>query len=182
VTAARIRAIVIVGALGLGALILSLVTVDTDTQTHASYLKSCPAKSVPVVTKPLPARSAITVKIWNGANQPGLAQTVAENMQHRGYQVQKVGPKDNKPTINNVANIYFGPNTVAAAWVVRAEFLMTNPSQASDMKFNIKSKSNVVDVVVGKGFRQLGATTEVNQAIAALGTPNAPPGTCPKTG
>ena len=81
-----------------------------------------------------------------------------------------------------MANIYFDPSTVAAAQVVRAEFLMTDQSQISAMKFNIKSKSKVIDVVIGKGFRQLGARTEVNQAIAALGTPTAPKGTCAQRG
>ena len=37
-------------------------------------------------------------------------------------------------------------------------------------------------MVIGKGFRQLGARTEVNQAIAALGTPAAPKGTCAQRG
>jgi hypothetical protein len=166
----------------IAALVLTLITTSRDTQTHASYLSSCPAKSVPVVTNPLPPRNNITLKIWNGANQPGLAETVAEDLQHRGYNVEKVGDKDNKPTFNGVANIYFDPSTVAAAWVVRAEFLMTDASQIHAMKFNIKSKSKVIDVVIGKGFRQLGARTEVNQAIAALGTPPAPTGTCAQNG
>ena len=181
-TAARIRSLVIVGVLVIAAVVLTIITTSRDTQTHASYLSSCPAKSIPVITSPLPARGDITIKVWNGANQPGLAQTVAEDLQHRGYRVEKVGTKDNKPTFSGVANIYFDPSTVAAAQVVRAEFLMTDQSQISAMKFNIKSKSKVIDVVIGKGFRQLGARTEVNQAIAALGTPTAPKGTCAQRG
>jgi len=181
-TAARARALTIVGVLVIAAIVLTFVTISKDRQTHASYLSTCPANSVPVVTKPLPPRSAITIKVYNATNQPGLAATVAEDLQHRGYRVQPVGPHDDKPVVSAVANIYYGPNTVAAAWVVRAEFLMTRSSQVADMKFNIKSKSPVVAVVIGKGFRQLGATTEVNQAIAALGTPPAPTGTCARTG
>ena len=46
------------------------------------------------------------------------------------------------------------------------------------MHFSLKNKTKVVEVVIGTGFRQLGAKTEVNQAIAALGTPAAPAGTC----
>jgi hypothetical protein len=180
-TAARARAIAVVAALVLVAVVLSLETMAHDRQTHASYLSSCPANSVPVITKPLPPRGDITIKVWNGASQPGLAQSVAEDLQHRGYTVQKVGPRDNKPTIDDVAFIMFGPDTVAAAQVVRAEFLMTNSQQNRDMKFNIKSKSKVVDVVIGKGFRQLGSTTEVNQAIAQLGDASAPAGTCART-
>jgi hypothetical protein len=180
-TAARVRSLVIVGVIVIAAVVLALIATKRDTQTHASYLSSCPANTVPIVTTPLPARDAITIKLWNGANQPGLAQTVAEELRHRGYNVEKVGTRDNRPAITSVANIYYGPATVAAAQVVRAEFLMTQPSEDRLMKFNIKSKSKVVDVVIGKGFKQLGARTEVNQAIAALGAPLAPAGTCART-
>jgi hypothetical protein len=36
-----------------------------------------------------------------------------------------------------------------------------------------------VDVVIGTKFKQLATTTEVNQALAALGQPELPPGACP---
>jgi NAD(P)H-hydrate repair Nnr-like enzyme with NAD(P)H-hydrate epimerase domain len=181
-TAARVRALAIVAVLVIAAVVLTIVTVDGDKQTHASYLSNCPAKAIPVVVKPLPERNEITIKVWNAGASAGDATSVAEDLRHRGYSVEKVGPKDNKPAISGVADIYYGPNTVAAAQVVRAEFLMTTTDQNQNMKFNIKSKSKVVDVLIGKSFRQLGATTEVNQAIAALGSPTAPTGTCPKTG
>ena len=180
--AARIRALVVVGTLMVGALTLVFVTVHRDTQTHADYLAGCPARSVIVVTSPLPNRNEVTVKVWNASSRPGLAETVAEQLRHRGYQVQKVGPKDNKPTIEGVAAIYYGPRTVGGAWVVRAELLMTDIGQMDAMHFNIKSTSTVVDLVLGRDFRQLGAITEVNQALAALGTPDAPPGTCAQRG
>ena len=64
------------------------------------------------------------------------------------------------------------------AWVVRAEFLLADPNSTQGMHFSLTNKSKVVQVVIGTGFRQLGAKTEVNQAIAALGTPPAPAGTC----
>jgi hypothetical protein len=167
------------------ALILVFYTMHKDTQTHASYLHDCAPGSIPVVVHPLPDETQINLKVWNGSNVPGEAEKVASDFTHRGFKVAKVGKHDNKPVFNGVAQLYYGPSTVGAAWVVRAYFLMTNldpknPAQfdMSNMHFDPKRKSNVVDVVLGKSFRQLGARTEVNQAIAALGTPNAPPGTC----
>lgn len=180
--AARIRALVVVGVLMVGSLTLTFLAVHRDTQSTASYLTSCSNKSVPVVTSPLPSPSQITLKIWNGAQVPGLALSVAEDFRHRGFNVEKVGTHDDKPPVNTVAEIYYGPKTVAAAQVVRAEFLLTDPSEVSEMHFNIKDMSTDVDVVLGKSFRQLGAHTEVNQAIAALGVPKAPPGTCARSG
>lgn len=176
--AARIRAIVIVGVLLIAAAVLAKFTISDDKQSKTSYANSCPAGTVPVVTSPLPDYSQINLKIYNGSKVPGLAQNLANQLSHRGFKVQKVGAHDDKPVTNDVVDLYYGPNTIAAAWVVRAEFLLSDPTNNRGMHFNIKNKSTVVQVVVGKGFRQLGAKTEVNQAIAALKTPTAPPGTC----
>lgn len=186
--AARIRALAAVSTLMVGALVLVFFTVHKDSQTNASYLNSCPKGSVAVVTSPLPDTDQISLKVWNGSNVPGQAENVAAEFTHRGFQVAKVGKKDNRPVTDAVVQLYYGPNAVGAAWVIRAYFLLTNmdpknPTQfdMSNMHFDVKSKSNVVDVVLGKAFRQLGAETEVNQAIAALGTPTAPQGTCAET-
>jgi hypothetical protein len=186
--AARIRALSVVGVLMIGASVLVFVTMHKDTQTHASYLGSCPAGSIPVVVDPLPNTDQINLKVYNGSNVPGAAENLASAFSHRGFKVANVGKHDNKPAFAGVAQLYYGPSAVGAAWVVRAYFLMTNPDpndpgrfDMRNMHFNLKRTNNVVDVVLGKDFRQLGARTEVNQAIAALGRPAAPPGTCAET-
>lgn len=178
---ARIRALWTVGFLVVVALILVYVTLNHDSQTHASYDKTCPAGAVKVTTDPLPVEESITLKIYNASNRPGLAEQVANQFRHRNFKVEDVGRKDNRPVTDSVADITYGPKTVGAAQVVRAYLLMTDPSQDANMHFDVKSTSTVVEVALGKGFRQIGAPTEVHQAIAALGIPAAPPGTCAKT-
>lgn len=175
---ARIRALAAVSALVIATLFLVYYTVHRDSQTHASYAVGCPAGTIAIVTSPLPNTNTITLKVWNGSNRPGLAEQVAGDFRQRGFVVQPVGKSDNKPVTSEVASISYGPQTVGAAWVVRAYFLMTDAASDANMHFDLKRTTKVIDVVLGKGFRQLGAPTEVNQAIAALGTPNAPPGTC----
>ena len=124
-------------------------------------------------------RTAITLKIYNGTKTPGLAESLSERFRHFGFKVQPVDrKKTSRATTDAVAVITYGPKTVAAAQVVRAYFLMTDPSTDSNMQFSLKNTSPVVTVTIGSGYRQLGAPTEVHQAIAALGTPAAPPGTC----
>jgi LytR cell envelope-related transcriptional attenuator len=178
--AARIRALVIVGLLFISAVVLAKITISGDKQSHTNYdTGSCPAAAVKVVTNPLPDYSQINLKIYNGSKIPGEAQNVADQFSHRGFKVAPVGKGDDKPTTTDVADISYGPKTLGAAWVVRAEFLLTDLAHTeSMMHFDIKNTSNVVVVTVGTGFRQLGAKTEVNQAFAALGTPPAPAGTC----
>jgi hypothetical protein len=176
--AARIRALAIVGVLLVSAVVVAKIALSDDTQTHASYSDSCSSNAIKVVTNPLPDYPQINLKIYNGSKVPGRAQDIALQLRHRGFVVQDVGKHDDKPTISDIADIYFGPNTLGAAWVVRAEFLLADPTQPQGMHFSLTNKSKVVQVVVGTGYRQLGAKTEVNQAVAALGTPPAPPGTC----
>jgi hypothetical protein len=176
--AARIRSLVIVGVLLIAALVLAKVTISDDKQSKVSYANSCPAGTIPVVTDPLPNYDQIQLKIYNGSKVPGQAQALAAELSVRGFKVAKVGAHDDKPTTSDVADLYYGPNTLGAAWVMRAEFLLSDPTSDQGMHFDIKNKSAVVEVVVGTGFRELGAKTEVNQAIAALKTPPAPTGTC----
>jgi len=178
--AARIRAMVIVGVLLVAAVVLVKITISDDKQSHASYTSSCPEGTIAVVTDPLPNYPQINLKIYNASAVPGQAGSVASELTTRGFKVAKVGPHDDKPTTASVVDITYGPSTVGAAWVVRAEFLLnaSDPLNMSGMHFSVTNKSNVVTVVIGTNFKQLGAKSEVNQAIAALKTPPAPAGTC----
>jgi hypothetical protein len=144
----------------------------------ATESSSCRADQIPITTT-LPAERDITIKIYNGTTKPGLAEQVAAQFQYRGFRVQPVDRLDvERPPTDEVAIISFGPKTVAAAQLVRAYLLMTEPSSNSDMKFDLKNTSAVVSITIGSSFRQVGAPTEVHNAIAALGGPEAPPGTC----
>ncbi len=174
----RVRSLVIVGVLLVGAIVITKVTISHDKQSHASYTDTCPAGEVPVVTDPLPDYDQINIKLYNGSGVPGAAQDLADELNHRGFKVAKVTSADDAKSTPDIADLYYGPSTVAAAWVIRAEFLLSDPSSNQGMYFDLKNKTNYVKVVIGRGFRELGAKTEVNQAIAALKTPTPPPGTC----
>lgn len=175
---ARIRAIAIVGVLVIAAIVIAEVARASDKQSHASYANNCPAGSISVTTAPLPEYQDIKVSVYNGSNVAGQAQSVADELAHRGFKVQKLAKNADKPITRHIADIYYGPKTVAAAWVVRAEFVLTQQDSDSDMHFNIKSTSDTVQIILGTNFLALGSQTQVNQAIAALKTPPAPPGTC----
>ncbi len=176
--AGRIRSIVIVGVLLIAAVVLTKVAISDDKQSHTSYADTCPAGLVPIVTDPLPDYDQINLRLFNGSSVPGAAQDLANELSHRGFKVAKVGAHDDAKSTPDIADLYYGPSTVAAAWVVRAEFLLSDPSSNQGMYFDIKNKTNYVKIVIGRNFRELGAKTEVNQAIAALKTPTPPPGTC----
>jgi hypothetical protein len=108
--------------------------------------------------------------VYNGTNRAGLANAVAEDLRSRKFTTGKV--KDTK-AYKGIALIQYGPHTVAAASVVNAYFLGD-----AEMQFNIKRNDDFVDVTLGAKYKALGTPTDVHQAIAQLGNPSPPPGTC----
>jgi LytR cell envelope-related transcriptional attenuator len=169
---ARVRALVLVSALVVCAVVLVILAIVRDKQSAASYgAGSCPADSVPIQTKPLPDENKIKINVFNGTKRAGLASAVAEDFRSRKFGVGQV--KDSSTAYKGIALIRYGPKEVAAASVVNAYFLGD-----ATMQFNIKRTDDVVDVVLGAQYKALGTPTDVHQAIAQLGNPSPPPGTC----
>jgi len=183
---ARARAVAIVGTLVVAALILVIMAVIKDKQSDASYATGgCPAGKVKVHVWPLPKAEQIKVNVYNGTgeatNDPrhpvrngiiGLAAQVADDLRNRGFIVGKV--EEHPEKYAGAAKLHYGPKTVAAASVVRAQFV----GQDEAGGFDLKRGDDSVDVVLGSAFKELGSKTEVNQKIAQLGNPSPPPGTC----
>jgi hypothetical protein len=168
---ARVRSLILVSLLVIAAIVVVTLAITKDRQNSASYGgASCPAGAVPVKTRPLPDESKIKINVYNGTNHPGLAGQVAAEFKNRKFTVGKV--KD-ITKYAHTAQLRYGPKAVAAASVVDAYFL----GQA-ELKFDIKRTDDVVDVILGGQFTTIGTPTDVHQAIAALGNPSPPPGTC----
>lgn len=173
---ARVRALAIVGVLFLCALIVVVMAVVKDTQT-ASTTGRCPDDYVRVDTR-LPEEKNIKINVYNATDRPGLAESVATDFENREFTVV------NKPNIrqandplkkkvDDVAVLRYGPKAFGSAWVLQAYFLAE-----AETEFDPNRKDDVVDVVLGNQFKQLGTITEVNQSLAALGDPKPPKGTC----
>jgi hypothetical protein len=173
----RARALAIVSALVVLAGILVIVAVVRDNQASRVYgAKSCPAGDIRITQFPLPDNAQIKLNIFNGNGRPGQAEQVAAAFTNRGF---KVLHKADAPRIyDGIAKLSYGPKEVAAATVVRANFLLTiGPAVGYDPK----RTDDVIDVTFGTKYQQLGTPTEVRQAIALLtqaGEPSPPPGTC----
>jgi len=173
---ARARALVIVGVLVVAALVLVVAAVVKDKQSSASYASGgCGPGKIKISTR-LPVPSKIKVNVYDGTGpankRPGLAGQVAENLRNRGFLVGKV--EERPQNFDKVAKLSYGPKAVAAASVVRGYFM--NLAEAGG--FDLKRTDDVVDVILGSAFKELGRKTEVNQKIAQLGRPSPPPGTC----
>jgi hypothetical protein len=174
----RARALAIVAMLVACAVVLVMFAVRRDSQTRQSYhVSSCNPGDIPVVTRPLPKPEQIKVNVYNGTSTPNLATQVATDFRNHKITVGKVG--DAPALYAGVAELRYGPKTLAAADVLQAYFL----GQADfDNGFDIKRTDSAVDVIIGTQYQQLATPTEFNQAIAALGNPTPPPGTCDARG
>jgi LytR cell envelope-related transcriptional attenuator len=169
---ARVRALVVVGVLAVAAVVFVIVALVKDTQGKPLG-DSCPA-GAPMVDIQLPDDPAeVTVKVYNGTNQSGLADSVTNEFKNRRFTVQK--PAENKTKFKGIADIKYGPDAVGKAQLLRAYFL-----DQSNMEYDAKRKGATIDIVIGSKFRQLATSTEVNQSLAAVGEPTVPPGACAK--
>jgi hypothetical protein len=130
----------------------------------------CPPGVTPVHVS-ITGLSQIAVNVYNGTSRASLATTVATELRNRGLSVHSVGSASGGPHPQTV--LRFGPDGVGAAWYLRAYF----PGAQSE--FDASRPGAPVDVIVGASFVNVPTKTEVNQAIAQLGQPVPPPGTCP---
>jgi hypothetical protein len=170
---ARVRALVVVGVLAVAAVIFVITALVRDSQGGATTGENCPA-GAPLADVTLPDDPAeVTVKIYNGTDKAGLAESVTNEFSNRRFTVQK--PAESKSKYKGVAEIRFGPDAVGKAQLLRAYFLAQ-----SKMEYNAKRKGSVIDIVIGSEFRQLATTTEVNQSLVEVGEPTLPPGSCIK--
>ncbi|MBX6354960.1 MAG: LytR C-terminal domain-containing protein [Micromonosporaceae bacterium] len=170
---ARVRALAVVSVLFLAAVIFVIMALVRDSQRDPKAAAGCPKGAVLVNTRLPDENKDVKLKIFNGTNQPGLAEQVGQDFSHRGFTVDK--KKGNNPkAVDGVAILRYGPKAVGDAWLLRAYFL-----QEADPQFDPQRQNDVVDVVIGKKFQQLATETEVKQSLTQLGNPRAPAGTCP---
>ncbi|MER7893317.1 LytR C-terminal domain-containing protein [Micromonospora sp. NPDC048909] len=165
------RALVVVGLLAAVALVFVVVAVVRDTQGNAGTAKGCP-EGWPLADVTLREYKDVKINVLNATDNRGLAGNVADDFRNRKFQVKKVS--DAPKGVDDVAVLRFGPKGVGSAHLLRAFFLNN-----ADREYDPKRTDDTVDVVLGNSFQQLATTTEVNQSLGDLGSPEAPPGTCP---
>jgi hypothetical protein len=167
---ARVRALVVIGVLAVAAVVFVIVALVRDTQ-HNAIANGCPAGSVLADVALPDDPSEVTIKVFNGTTQVGLAETVTNEFKNRRFQTQP--PAVNKKKFKGVAQLRYGPAAVGKAHLLKAYFL----AQA-DPQYDPKRKGEVVDVVIGNQYQSLATSTEVNQSLVELGEPDLPLGAC----
>ncbi|WP_207915414.1 LytR C-terminal domain-containing protein [Micromonospora sp. 15K316] len=165
------RALVVVGLLAILAVVFVVVAVVRDSQGNAGTAKGCP-DGWPLADVALRETKDVKINVLNATDEVGRAGSVADDFRNRKFQVKKVG---NAPKgVDDVAVLRYGPKGVGSAHLLRAYFLNN-----AELDYDAKRTDDTVDVVLGSAFQQLATTTEVNQSLGDLGSPVAPPGSCP---
>ena len=172
-TFSRVRALIIVAVLFITAGVVVLMAIGRDTQTRATANNSCPQGLVPAKIK-MPERNEVTINVFNGTPRVELAQQIGSEFKNRGFNINKMDTAADGKTYEEIAVITYGPDAIGAAWLISAYFLVDE----AERNFQIDRKGAEVDVTLGNKFQQLATSTEVNQSIAANGTPELEPGTC----
>jgi LytR cell envelope-related transcriptional attenuator len=171
-TFARVRSLVVVGTLAVVALVFIVVTLVRDTQSSGAGPVSKCKEGYLLANIALHEPKDVKIRVFNGTNVPGRARALADEFKNRDFQVLQTG--NAKTGLAEVAVLRYGPKAVGAAHLLRAYFL-----DEATPQYDAKRKDDVVDVVIGKNFRQLATTTEMKQSLVELGgRPELPPGTC----
>jgi len=169
---ARVRALVVVGVLTMVALVFIVIALVRDTQSGADTAAGCP-DGYKLADVRLREPKDVKINIYNATNSPGLASNVASDFRNRKFQVLKADNDPQKKGVDSVAVLRYGPKAVGSWHLLRAYFL-----NEAEPEYDPNRDTDVVDVVIGSGFKQLATITEVNQALAALGQPELPDETC----
>ena len=152
--------------------IVVLMAINKDTQTQPQ-LAGCLEGQVPANIK-MPERDQVTINVINATARVGLAEQIGGEFKNRGFLVAKTESTADGSQYPEIAQITYGPDGIGAAWLVSAYFLV----HEADMNFDLARPGAEVDVLLGNKFQQLATSTEVNQSIAAKGSPQLEPGTC----
>lgn len=170
---ARVRALVVVGALVVFALIFVVFAMVRDTQGGRSTAQACP-EGWALANLTLHEPKDVKINVYNATDSPGLATSIAGDFGNRKFQVLEKGNDPQKKGVDGVAVLRYGPKAIGSAHLLRAYFL-----DEARPEYDPNREDDVVDVVIGTGFKQLATTTEVNQSLARLGgKPELPPQTC----
>lgn len=167
---ARVRALAIVGVLVTCAAVLVAVTLFKDRQRGPIEQASCPKNAV-IANVKLPVPKDVKVTTIDATGTASMTSSVTQQLRNRQFQVTQ--SKRSEDPIDEVAVLRYGPKAVGSAWLLKAYFL-----NKAETAFDIERTDDTVDLVLGSAFKKLATATEVGQALAQLGRPTEPPGTC----
>lgn len=115
----------------------------------------------------LPAASAVTVDVLNGANRYQLATTISGQLKSRGFAVGK--PGDSPVPLTGIAEIQFGSAGRAGATLL--SYYLPGAKMVAE-----KRADAAIQLVLGAQFKALASSAAVTSAVATAKKPCATAG------
>jgi hypothetical protein len=125
-----------------------------DAQQRALEAACSSAAQAPPSLQP----STLTVRVLNGTDQQGLAQTVAKDLQSRGFTVSEFGNDSSGRKLTGVGEIRHGARGRQSAAYLRVYL----PGAADYVDTRATA---TVDLVIGPQFKQLATADQVAAAL-----------------
>ncbi|MEH1122941.1 LytR C-terminal domain-containing protein [Micromonospora sp. CPCC 206061] len=147
------------------------MTVVADDQADGASAGCAPGQ--PYADTEIRQEDKITIAVFNGTDRAGVAAAVAADLRDRGFKAKAEKDDPKHDDVSGVGMVRFGPEGVGSAQVVRA-YLFGEATR----EYDPDRRGAVVDLVVGKDFQELARLTDKNIALADIGQPEAPAGTC----
>jgi hypothetical protein len=124
-------------------------------QVAAQEAKCSTAEAAPPSLDP----ATVSLRVFNGTDQAGLAQTVATELDGRGFIVDEVANDTSGRTVTGVGELRHGPRGTEAAGYLRA--VLPGAGDYLDTRATAQ-----VDIVIGPEFTALATPEEVAAALA----------------
>ena len=132
-------------------------------------LPAAPVCAAPVDPAVPYSLATVAVRVVDATGRPGAAEAVLAELRTRGF--GRTVPGGTVEPLPNAAVgvVRYGPSTVGDAAVVRAVL-----SDRTEPVFEPARSDDLIDVVLGPAFQQLGTPTEVNQRLVHFGPETLP--------
>ena len=119
----------------------------------------------------LPSAAQVTTNVYNATDRTGLAASTAEQLQVRGFVIDKIDNDPLSKTITAVAEIRHGPSGESAAQLMA--FYLPGAELVDDGRTDA-----TIDTVLGAAFTEVAPQSEVDAELAAPSPSPSGPG-CP---
>lgn len=135
---------------------------------HDSAQRADQAAACSSAAKAPPSLSpaSLSIRVLNATDQQGLAQSVAAELQQRGFKVAEVGNDSSGRQVTGVGEIRHGPRGKDAA-----AYLAVFDPGAKDYLDTRATAS--VDLVIGPDFKQLASQQEAEARLSAAASAQA---------
>ena len=126
-----------------------------DAEVAAQARACATAEAAPPSLDP----KAVTLRVFNATDKAGLAQTVASQLQHRGFTVTEIANDSSGRKVTGVGELRYGARGREAAAYVKV--FLPGAGVYTDTRADAK-----VDLVIGPDFTSLTAPDKVAAALA----------------